>query len=72
MGGTQCSFSRTQAEQGHVLVVAASHLIFRRRQPSQARITRAFVSGIQRRFMDSLNRTLESLVTIVFIDENIV
>lgn len=38
-GGTHTTFKRTHAEQGHVFVVAASHLIFRFRQPLQARIT---------------------------------
>ena len=45
LGRTHWSFSRTQAEQGHVFVVAASHLIFRLRQPSHALITAYRVSG---------------------------
>ena len=39
VGGTHTNFNRVHAEQGHVFVVAASHLIFRFRQPLQARIT---------------------------------
>jgi len=39
VGGTQFSFSLVQAAHGHEFVVAESHLIFRRRHPSQARIT---------------------------------
>ncbi len=39
VGGIHCSFNLMQAEQGQVLVVAASHLILRRLHPSQARIT---------------------------------
>jgi hypothetical protein len=38
-GRTQMSLSRMQAEHGHVLVVAASHLIYRLRHPSHARMT---------------------------------
>lgn len=39
VGGWHTSFTRLQAEQGQVLVVAASHLIFLFRQPLQALIT---------------------------------
>lgn len=39
VGGTHTNFKRVHAEQGHVFVVAASHLIFRFLQPLQARIT---------------------------------
>jgi len=40
VGGTHTSFKRVHAEQGHVFVVAASHLIFLFLQPLQARITK--------------------------------
>ena len=43
VGGTHTSFKRVHAEQGHVFVVAASHLIFRFLQPLQARITGRYV-----------------------------
>lgn len=48
VGGTQTSFKRTHAEQGHVFVVAASHLIFRFLQPLQARITDEFIRNAPR------------------------
>jgi len=62
-----------QAEQGHVFVVAASHLIFRLRQPSQALITIfSFSNQLQ---VDSLRRvksTFQPLVAVVLINEHIV
>lgn len=42
-GGTHTIFNLVHAEQGQVFVVAASHLIFRFRQPLQARITRGYI-----------------------------
>lgn len=67
-----------QAEQGQVFVVAASHLIFRRRQPSQALITaRGGVSQVDATMVMLYcktwpNNTFESLVAIVLVDKDIV
>ena len=67
------SLRRTQAPQGHEFVVAASHLILRLRQPSQARITGGMLDepGHVAK-SDTKNLTLEALVTIVLIDKDIV
>jgi hypothetical protein len=71
VGGTQTSFSRVQAEQGQVFVVAASHLIFRFLQPLHARMTgRGIQQGEENHQKEAL--TLEPFVSIVLINENIV
>jgi hypothetical protein len=64
-----------QAAQGQAFVVAASHLILRRRQPSHARMTGGRVSrevfggfGV----FGAGERTLEAFVPVVFVDEDIV
>jgi hypothetical protein len=63
----QVSLRRVHAAQGHVFVVAESHLILRRRHPSQARITRRVRGDI-----NGDGRTFEPLVAVVFVDEYIV
>ena len=71
VGGMQCNFNRVHAEQGHVFVEAASHLIFRRRHPSQALITDSKLVGVSfsgRIWMG----TFQSLVSIMLVHENIV
>lgn len=72
VGGTHCSFSLVQAEQGQVLVVAASHLILRRLQPSQARITRYCLSVLLSSNFRRLPLTFQPLVSIVLVHKNIV
>lgn len=47
-GGTHTNFKRAHAEQGHVFVVAASHLILRLRQPLQARMTEYLLADVMR------------------------
>lgn len=67
-----------QAEHGQVLVVAASHLIFLLRQPSQALITEcAYHVSVLRKTTGAterlvMARTLQPLVPVVFIHEDIV
>lgn len=70
VGGTQTSFRRVHAEQGHVFVVAASHLIFLFRQPLQARITKRLVR-ICWLVMDAFH-TLQPLMAVMLINEYIV
>jgi hypothetical protein len=67
----QVNFNRTQAAQGQELVVAASHLILRRRHPSQARITKP-VSKLSPKRGRPDHDTFQSLVTVVLVDKDIV
>ena len=64
------SFSLTQAAQGHEFVVAASHFIFLRRQPSHARITASKSASSLLHGLYELG-TFESFVSVVFVDEDI-
>ena len=57
-----------QAEHGQVLVVAASHLIFRLRHASQALVTNELLASAQH----ALKHTLQSFVTVVLVDEDII
>lgn len=74
VGGTHTNFKRVHAEHGQVFVVAASHLIFRFRQPLQARMTIlvSFAAIWQDVSSVVYYLTLQSLVPIVFIHEHIV
>lgn len=75
VGGTHTSFKRVHAEHGHVLVVAASHLIFRFLQPLQARMTIDIVFSLNwlRGFEKiASQRTFESFMPIMFIDKDII
>jgi hypothetical protein len=60
------------AEQGHVLVVAASHLIFLLLQPSHTRITGGKGQTNEDESRQYEMHTLEALVTVVLVDEDII
>lgn len=68
----QCNLSRVQAEHGQVLVDAASHLIFRRRHPSQALITTQELVrvGLEAAFQEQ--STLQSLVSVMLVHKDII
>jgi hypothetical protein len=71
LGRTHCSLSLMQAEQGQVLVVAASHLIFLLRQPSHALITADVRSGYAQN-ISKLKITFKPFVTVMFVYKHIV
>lgn len=62
------------AEQGQVLVVAASHLIFLRRHPSHALMTTKdqLVPAYGRNEMVRMARTLEALMAVVLVHKDII
>ena len=63
-----------QAEHGQVLVVAASHLIFLLRQPSQALITEQGTCQHAKSSFDTKwrRRTFQPLMAVMLIHENII